>query len=152
MTQRITLYGGIVLTIAAVFLVPGLITCCPGVVPDVHARGVSLRTIGTALKVYAFQHEGEYPPNLDTLVAKEYIVDGSYLTSPATDNRFHYITGLRSTMGPDTVIAFDDLHEHTGDPDGLGCNVLLVSGESVWFDEPKARVLLERHMPDHPVE
>ena len=68
----------------------------------------NLKKLGIALRMYATDHAGDFPPDLDTLVTQRYARDGGILYSVATGERYAYISGLRNDDDPMTIIAYDE--------------------------------------------
>ncbi|MDD4957372.1 MAG: type II secretion system protein [Candidatus Omnitrophica bacterium] len=92
--------------------------------------------IGLALYIYAREHDGMFPKDLDTLYAEEYLSDKDLLACPASkrkgagkaDQGYIYTGGL-SVKDPFSIPLLQDKQDNH--PNG-GKNVLYVSGEVEW--------------------
>ncbi len=97
--------------------------------------GSNLRQIGVACEIYAYDHQGQYPPDLQTLVAAGDITDKS-LEAPAGPGgpSYAYIAGHTTSSPPHWVVAYEDYPGIT-----KGANVLFADGH-VEFIQPLSRV------------
>ena len=82
----------------------------------------SLQEIGIGLKLYAAEHDGEFPSSLDELPEGGYIDDRKPL-----EEGYHYTTGYNILSPSDSVVIFDKETKHKH-----GKHVLYVSGDIVW--------------------
>jgi len=67
------------------------------------------RFVVLSLHSYAMDHDGEFPPNLDVLVASGYLEDASVLTMKCEDKQMRpwsYRTGLTHVSTPDRILLY----------------------------------------------
>jgi len=76
-----------------------------------------LQEVGLGLKLYASEHEGNFPSNLTELVENGYI-------EPEGASLYHYTTGYTISSPSDEAIVFDKADRHKGIR-----HVLYISGE-----------------------
>ena len=81
----------------------------------------NLEKIGLGLKLYAVEHEGEFPASLDGLP------EGNYVGNE-TDLDYHYVTGYTASYPSESAIVFDKIKRHK-----RGKHVLYVGGEIEWL-------------------
>lgn len=113
---------------------------------ELSKRAVSVanaRTLITACQIYAHEHGGKFPPDLETLV-KSVEVDRAVLHSPrdARDRvSYLYVAGHNTGNPPDTVI----LYENPAIGNGEGSAVAFADGHADWIDAAELQRLLHRH-------
>jgi prepilin-type processing-associated H-X9-DG protein len=119
----------------------------------------NLRQIGMGIELYANDHQGKYPDDIQELIVKadihpEVLICPSSIHEKATgatiaeaaenarkDLHYSYIylgKGLVKPVNPELVIAY----ERPGNHDSDGMNVLFGDGHCEWFNEPSMRKLL----------
>ena len=86
----------------------------------------ALRRVRAALTRYAPDHGDGFPPKLDDLVPN-YLEDPADLACPSTGKRYAYVSGLRATDGPASIVVYELPEGHQG-----GLNVLNVDGSVMW--------------------
>lgn len=93
-----------------------------------------MHKIGLALKLYASEHKGKFPSDLDELVEGAYVEDESVFDCPASGHigdsqepDYHYTTGYTISSPSDTAIVFDKSANHKS-----GGHVLYLNGNVVW--------------------
>ena len=112
---------GFVLIIVAIFIV--LLT---PFIRDIRTRArivaceENLQEIGLGLKLYASEHQEEFPSNLDELAEGGYVEKERILG-------YHYTTGHTILSASDARIVFDKAEEHKS-----GRHVLYISGDIKW--------------------
>jgi len=99
----------------------------------------NLRQLGRALYIYAKEHDGVFPPAIDTLYSEQYLADKGLLDCPATKKTGtgedpDYVYTQNATMRSDSlgVLLRDKEGNHVG-----GMNAVLVNGKLVWQEESK---------------
>lgn len=95
----------------------------------------NLRQLGLAMYIYAKEHEGVFPPALDTLYAEEYLGDEKVMDCPASkdvgtlkDPDYIYTGGLSVKDDFMSVLIKDRSRNHAAG----GKNVLRVNGSVEW--------------------
>ena len=100
----------------------------------------NLKTVGIACQVYAFDHQEQFPPDLETL-ADDGNVARKQLISPRDPSpgrcSYVYISGQTLKSNPRNVLA------HEPDYDGEGGNVLFVNGHVEWIKPPRYRQVID---------
>jgi prepilin-type processing-associated H-X9-DG protein len=94
--------------------------------------GTNLKGIGTACQIYAFDHDDNFPPNLEVLIT-ECDLSPKSLESPIKPNRFTgpvyiYIAGQSGAANPQNVLAYENPAYQSE-----GTNVLFVDGHSEYI-------------------
>jgi prepilin-type processing-associated H-X9-DG protein len=119
--------------------------------------GTNLKGIGTANLVYANDHEGKFPPNLDILI-KDCDLDPKMLTSPRKPDNFNgpsyvYIDGQNENCPAGNILAYE---QPSFAKDGM-INVLFVDGHTAALKKDEFQKELEktysnlgRPMPNEP--
>lgn len=94
----------------------------------------NLQRIGLGVRVFAIEHDGNFPPNLGELVEGGYIESERYLDCPSSPHAgssrepdYHYVTGYTATSSSDTELVFDKNENHK-----TGKHLLRVSGDVEW--------------------
>lgn len=102
----------------------------------------NLSGIGQGCFVYANDHEGEFPPDLQTLLDENYLMDDAVLHSPrhAPDERSYvYVAGQHSdTADYRNVLAYEI------PVDDEGTNVLFADGHVQWMKLPRFKLELRQ--------
>ena len=101
---------------------------------DIIGCEENLQKIGLALRLYANENQGKFPPNMEKLVKGGYLADekvfdcpGSPGTGNAKESDYHYVTGYSILSPSDSAVVFDKDANHNG-----GRHVLYVSGKIAW--------------------
>ena len=94
----------------------------------------NLQAISLGLKLYANEHQGEYPPNLVELAKGGYVADEKVFDCPsspsegtAADPEYHYTTGYNAESPSGSVVVFDKANNHKRRK-----HVLYTSGDINW--------------------
>ena len=97
----------------------------------------NLQKIGFGLRLYANEHNGEFPPNLGELARGGYVESEKVLDCPSSPHAgcaespdYHYTTGYTILSPSDSEIVFDKTENHKG-----GKHVLYVSGDIKWLTD-----------------
>ena len=107
----------------------------------------NLRGIGISCQVYAFDHQEQFPPDLQTLV-DDGSVSRKALISPRDpslspdraspgDCSYVYIAGQTMKSNPKNVLAYEP------DFDGEGGSVLFVDGHGEWIKPPRYQQVID---------
>ena len=98
----------------------------------------NLRKVGLALYIYAREHDGKFPPKLETLYEERYLADERLMDCPATrktgtleDPDYIYTAGLSVKTPSEEALLRDKSKNHPGG----GKNVLYLNGAVVWEEE-----------------
>jgi hypothetical protein len=86
----------------------------------------ALRRVRSALTGYATDHGDGFPARLDDLVPG-YLEDAADLACPGTGKRYAYVSGLRATDAPASIVVYELPEGHEG-----GLNVLNIDGSVMW--------------------
>ncbi|MFH1594704.1 MAG: hypothetical protein ABID09_08420 [Candidatus Omnitrophota bacterium] len=97
----------------------------------------NLQKIGLGLKVFANEHQGQFPSTLSELIAGNYVEDERVFDCPNSphagsmeDPDYHFTTGYSVLSPSDTWLVFDKDDNHSG-----GGHVLYVSGDIKWIGD-----------------
>jgi hypothetical protein len=112
----------------------------------------NLKAIHKALMAYSEQHDGDFPPNLNTLVQEKFLDSAQWLTCPQTKatpgtQTYKYVEKItlnpkyRNLFPPNMAIVFDEPSQ-IGHPDGE-VRVLLLNGEIIKKPEVEWRPYFE---------
>jgi len=123
--------------------------------------GLDMRTIGQALRLYADDRGGAYPPDLGVLVKTcgmkpdDFICTNVALEPPANmsvaqaaawvdqDSTYVYAgAGLTTKCGPSTIL----LYEKDANHDGNGMNILFADNHWEFHTLPEAHKMIEEQM------
>jgi len=95
----------------------------------------NLRNIGLGLKLYANEHQGKFPPNMEALLENGYVEDERVFDCPASSHvgnakepDYHYVTEYTIESPSEDEIVFDKTENHKG-----GKHVLYISGDIKWI-------------------
>ena len=91
--------------------------------------GSNLRSIGQAIRIYAYEHNGRFPASLDVLI-EESLITPQQLVSPRQDNdevSYVYIAGQDEDSHPNNVVAYERMLDEEG------TNVLFLDGRVEWM-------------------
>ena len=88
----------------------------------------NLKNLGTALESYALEHQGQYPPNLQTLCPKYLKVPIECLPGKPTwlGARLYDLQGIEFSP-----------YAYTVRPDGKRCQICCQTGKHTWTKQPK---------------
>ena len=96
----------------------------------------NMQEISLALKLYANEHEGNFPPTLGALLEKSYVENERVFDCPGNSRigsreepDYQYTTGYTKLSPSDEPIVFDKLENHKN-----GRNVLYIDGNIAWKD------------------
>ena len=113
-----------------------------------QVSGASLSAVSQACMLYAYEHQEQFPPDLETLVKNGSItrqslispLDPSLSPSRASDGdcSYIYIAGLTMKSPPNAVLAYEP------DFSGEGGNILFVDGHTEWVKPPRYHDLIEK--------
>ncbi len=97
----------------------------------------NLKGLGTACAIYAYENDGQFPPDIQSLVANGYITEQSlyHPDSDRTKCSYIYIQGHTDDSHPRWVLAYEEFEGQTNE----GANVLYADMH-VEFVKPLARV------------
>jgi competence protein ComGC len=94
----------------------------------------NLAQIALGLRLYASEHQGNFPPDLGGLIEDGYVGSERRFDCPSTALRgaagnpeYHYVTGYTITSPSDAVLVFDKAENHKE-----GKHVLYISGDIGW--------------------
>ncbi len=94
----------------------------------------NLQEIGIALKLYASEHNGNFPSDLAELMEGGYVENDMVFDCPsvkgmgdAHESDYHYTSGYTILSPSDTRIVFDKAENHKN-----GRHILYISGDIVW--------------------
>jgi hypothetical protein len=90
---------------------------------------LTLSDIESGIAYYREDHEGAYPPDLQTLVTKRIITDDS-LRSLQRSAAHVYVRPSGLTPDTKAVLVYEPLISHGGS----GSHVLLIDGTNTWLD------------------
>jgi prepilin-type processing-associated H-X9-DG protein len=134
------------LALVASILLPSLGRRRGDQVPRVHCAS-NMRSIGQALRMYANDHQGLFPPDLaHTSLTTEYGLNTSFLTYPwrAHEGRnapFIYFGKGRTTKDvSDTILLVEFPDDHGRSI--AGSNVLYLDGHVEWIDQAQAEWII----------
>ena len=95
----------------------------------------NVRQIGRAMYIYAQEHDGKFPPDMETLYSEKYLTNEDFLDCPANQDKgnlkkpdFFYTGGL-SVNSPSLAPLVRDKE---GNHPTRGKNVLYVNGNVGW--------------------
>lgn len=95
----------------------------------------NLQQIGRAMYIYAREHDGDFPPAVNTLYEEQYLSDTTLVDCPASaevgtplDPDYIYTAGLSVRSDSDKALLRDKSKNHTSG----GRNILFVNGDIVW--------------------
>lgn len=132
--------GGMELPLLAAFMLPNVANSRALAKRLVSAA--NLKYIGTSCLIYAHEHDGPFPPDLQTLV-DEGSITSAQLKSPKHEpgrECYVYVAGQNNGSDPGNVLAYERLDLNDGD----GVNVLFVDGSVRFVPMDEFERLLER--------
>jgi len=124
-------------------LIPALTRTRPRQVAYRVISRTNLSAIGKACLVYANDYEGEFPPNLETLIETVDLspksLESKYKPEDSNQPSYIYITGQNAAANPQNVLVYENPKF-----DSEGVNVLFLDSHVQWLKPEEFKEALEK--------
>jgi prepilin-type processing-associated H-X9-DG protein len=110
----------------------------------------NLRQIGLGILMYANEHKGMYPPDLDAVRKAEdlapNVFDSPLGDVPGGDYVYLHYEGMNYKASSEVMVAYDAAARATGE----GTNVLFADGHTEWLNPAQFEAAVERSRKEEP--